>query len=49
MSWETLWMLVFFGAFAAFAVISLMIAVFGIAEIRDTFAGWRDQRPGRKG
>jgi hypothetical protein len=48
-SWEALWKIVFFGSFGAFVVISLLIAVFGIAEIRGTFAGRREHRPGREG
>jgi hypothetical protein len=45
-SWETLWRAVFYAAFAAFVVISLLIAVFGLAEIRETFASWRTRRDG---
>jgi hypothetical protein len=42
-SWEAAWKVVFFGSFAAFAVISLLIAVFGLAEIRAGLSG-RDER-----
>ncbi|MGE5126999.1 MAG: hypothetical protein ACM3PV_11960 [Betaproteobacteria bacterium] len=38
MSWVSLWAVVFFGALAAFAVISALIAVMGLGEIRALFA-----------
>lgn len=37
MSLEAFWAIVFFAAFAAFAVISALIAVKGIGEIRALF------------
>lgn len=38
MSWGALWLAVFVAAFAAFGLISLVIAVRGVAEIRRLFA-----------
>ena len=38
MSWESLWLVVFVAAFAGFTLISLLIAVKGVAEIRELFA-----------
>ena len=38
MSWINLWAVVFFGALAAFAIISALIAVRGVGEIRELFA-----------
>lgn len=38
MSWGVLWLVVFVAAFAAFGLISLVIAVRGVAEIRKLFA-----------
>jgi len=37
-SWINLWAVVFFGALAAFGVISALIAVKGVGEIRELFA-----------
>ena len=37
MSAHTFWAVVFFGAFAAFTIISALIAVKGVAEIRELF------------
>jgi len=45
-SWEALWTIVFFGSFAAFVIISLLVGVYGFAEIRATFAAWRARRAG---
>ena len=38
MSWLAFWTLVFFVTFAAFAIISALIAIKGIDEIRALFA-----------
>jgi hypothetical protein len=38
MSWESLWLVVFVAAFAGFTLISILIAVNGVAEIRELFA-----------
>lgn len=38
MSWMALWTLVFFVTLATFAVISALIAVKGVDEIRELFA-----------
>jgi hypothetical protein len=38
MSWNNLWAVVFFSALAGFAVISALIAVMGVGEIRELFA-----------
>ncbi len=37
MSWDSLWLVVFAASFAAFTLISLLIAVRGAAEVRDLF------------
>jgi hypothetical protein len=44
-SWEALWKLVFFGSFAAFAAISVLIAVLGLAEIRAGLSGAEERGP----
>lgn len=47
MSWAPFWLLTFVVAFAAFALISLVIAIRGVAEIRELFAALADEkRPG---
>jgi len=37
MSWELLWLVVLVASFAAFTLISLLIAVRGAAEVRELF------------
>jgi hypothetical protein len=37
-SWNSLWFVVFFGALAGFAILSALIAVKGVGEIRELFA-----------
>ncbi len=37
MSWGSFWLVVFAASFAAFTLISLLIAVRGAAEVRDLF------------
>ncbi len=44
MSWASFWLIVFAAAFGAFTVISLAIAVRGVAEIRELFAALEEQR-----
>jgi hypothetical protein len=44
-SWEALWKIVFFGSFAAFVAISLLIAVLGLAEIRAGLSGGEKHSP----
>jgi hypothetical protein len=39
MSWWLLWTVVFFAAFGAFIVISALVAVRGLAEVRALFSG----------
>jgi hypothetical protein len=39
LSWLAWWTLVFFATLAAFAVISALIAIRGIGEIRELFSG----------
>lgn len=52
MNAHTFWAIVFFGAFAAFTVISALIAVKGVGEIRELFdhleSGRRDGGPPRR-
>jgi hypothetical protein len=43
-SWTHVWTIAFFFAFAAFALISALIAVRGVAEIRDLFSGLEQER-----
>jgi hypothetical protein len=43
-SWSTVWTIAFFFAFTAFALISALIAVRGVAEIRDLFSGLEQER-----
>jgi hypothetical protein len=44
MSWGLLWMISFVVAFGAFILISLAIAVRGVAEIRELFAALEEER-----
>lgn len=44
MSWSVIWLMVFVAAFAAFGLISLLIAVRGVAEIRKLFADLEDAK-----
>jgi hypothetical protein len=37
-SWNSFWFVVFFGALAVFAILSALIAVKGVGEIRELFA-----------
>jgi hypothetical protein len=52
MNAHTFWAVVFFGAFAAFTVISALIAVKGVGEIRVLFdhleSGRKDGDPSRR-
>ncbi len=45
MTWNALWAAVFFGSLAAFAVISALIAVKGVGEIRELFVHLTAERP----
>lgn len=38
MTWNSLWFVVFFGALAVFSILSALIAVMGVGEIRELFA-----------
>jgi hypothetical protein len=38
MSWALVWLVAFVVAFGAFSLISLLIAIRGVAEIRELFA-----------
>lgn len=44
MSWQDFWAFVFFAAFGGFALVSLLIAVKGVAEIRELLAMLRGKR-----
>jgi hypothetical protein len=44
MSWAHFWLAVFVVAFGAFGLISLVIAVRGVAEIRELFAALEAER-----
>jgi hypothetical protein len=48
MTWSAFWLTSFVVAFLAFSLISLLIAVRGVAEIRDLFAALEEERR-RKG
>jgi hypothetical protein len=48
MSWSAFWLASFVVAFLAFSLISLLIAVRGVAEIRELFAALEEERR-RKG
>lgn len=44
MSWALLWLATFAVAFLAFGLISLVIAVRGVAEIRELFSALEEER-----
>lgn len=44
MSWALLWLATFVVAFLAFGLISLVIAVRGVAEIRELFSALEEER-----
>jgi hypothetical protein len=44
MSWALVWRIVFAVAFSSFVLISLAIAVRGVAEIRELFAALEEER-----
>jgi hypothetical protein len=44
MSWAHVWLFAFVVAFGAFSLISLLIAVRGVAEIRELFAALEAER-----
>ena len=44
MSWALLWLATFVAAFGAFSVISLVIAVRGVGEIRELFSALEEER-----
>jgi len=44
MSWALLWLITFAVAIASFVLISLAIAVRGVGEIRELFAGLEEER-----
>lgn len=48
MSWAALWLVAFVVAFLAFSLISLLIAVRGVAEIRELFAALEDESRRRR-
>jgi len=48
MSWALFWLVTFVAAFLAFALISLAIAVRGVAEIRDLFRALEEERRSRR-
>jgi len=43
-SWAPFWLLAFVVAFAGFTLISLVIAVRGVAEIRELFTALEEER-----
>jgi hypothetical protein len=43
-SWALLWLATFVVAFLAFSLISLVIAVRGVAEIRELFSALEEER-----
>ena len=44
MSWALIWLATFVVAFFAFSLISLVIAVRGVAEIRDLFSALEEEK-----
>jgi hypothetical protein len=44
MSWASVWLAVFVVAFGAFSLISLLIAVRGVAEIRELFTALEEEK-----
>ena len=44
MSWALFWLVAFVGAFGGFTLISLAIAVRGVAEIRELFTALEKER-----
>ena len=47
MSWQAFWGIVFFASLAGFVIVSVLIAVHGVAEIRellDTLKSGREKR-----
>ena len=44
MSWALLWLVAFVAAFGSFILISLVIAVRGVAEIRELFTALEEER-----
>lgn len=44
MSWALVWLATFVVAFLAFSLISLVIAVRGVAEIRELFSALEEER-----
>ena len=44
MSWALVWLATFVVAFLAFSLISLVIAVRGVAEIRDLFSALEEEK-----
>jgi hypothetical protein len=47
-SWELVWLAAFVVAFSSFTLISLVIAVRGVAEIRELFAALEEERRRRQ-
>lgn len=48
MSWALFWLVAFVLAFGSFTLISLVIAVRGVAEIRELFAALDEERQRHK-
>ena len=48
MTWPGFWLASFVVAFLAFSLISLLVAVRGVAEIRELFAALEDERRRRE-
>ena len=44
MSWASFWLVAFVAAFGGFTLISLVIAVKGVAEIRELFTALEEER-----
>jgi hypothetical protein len=42
--WATFWLVSFAAAFLAFSLVSVLIAVRGVAEIRELFAALEEER-----
>ena len=48
MSWALFWLVTFVAAFTGFTLISLVIAVRGVGEIRELFAALEEERRRKK-
>jgi len=48
MSWLTLWAIVFYASVGSFALVSALVAVFGLREVRELFRGFAEKEGDRQ-